>query len=82
MDEVRAELAHLAREKRLLQLPAYLWERHAPNCTGTCSDPVPVAVDIGGSFVIDCCSFHFAFREYTMRRGLEATLRARLVDAA
>lgn len=82
MDEIREELKDIGREKRLLQLPAYLWERHAPHCTGACSDPVPVAVDIGGSFVLDCCTFHFAYRAFTIRRGLEATLRERLKEAA
>lgn len=81
-EEIRAELSAIRREKRLLQLPAYLWERHAPHCTGNCSDPVPVAIDVGGTFIIDCCAFHFAYRAYTMRRGLEATLRARLEDVA
>lgn len=82
MEDLRDELVAIQREKRVLQLPAYLWERHAPHCTGTCSEPKPVAVDIGGSFVIDCCSFYLAFRHFTLLRGLEGTLRARLRDAA
>jgi hypothetical protein len=82
MDEVMEELAAIRREKQLLQLPAYLWERYAPKCNGECKEPKPVAVDVGGSFVLDCCSFHIAFRQFCLLRGLEATLRQRLKEAA
>lgn len=82
MDDIKDEIAMLQRERRVLQLSAYLWERHAPKCNGECREPVPVAVDIGGTFVLDCCVFHMAYRAFTLRRGLESTLRARLADAA
>jgi hypothetical protein len=77
-EDIRAELVHRTREKALLQLPAYLWERHAPHCTGNCAEPVPVAVDVGGTFVIDCYSFFLAFRLYTETRAAEALLQRKL----
>lgn len=81
-DDLRAELVDISREKKHLQIAAYLWERHAPRCTGSCAKPVVVAIDVGGTFTLDCCTFHGAYRRFTILRGTETMIRDRLKDAA
>jgi hypothetical protein len=77
-EQITAELSTIHREKRQLQVPAYLWERYAPACNGTCSDPKPVAVDLEGNFVIDCCSVFVAHRLLSDLRVTEVALRRKL----
>lgn len=82
MEQIRAELADIAREKRALETPAYLWERYASHCSGACRHPVPVAVDISGTFIITCCSVFVAHKLLATARVTERLLRERLRKAA
>lgn len=66
-----SELARLTKLRRQLELPAYIFERHAPpGCRGDCSAPHSIG-DLG----LTCCHFWLGFTRYAETRQLERCLR-------
>ena len=78
-DETVEELAEVRRLRRLIQLPAYIWERDAEGrCDGNCEEPSVLAITPGGTFQITCCEMMPVFEQFKMLQTAERVLRAKL----
>lgn len=74
LDSDLAELRRLGRLRRQLELPANLYESHAPKtCRGDCESPTPI-----GDMGLTCCHFFIGFELYHDARRLEKSLRERV----
>lgn len=72
--EDQRELIQLGKLRRLLDLPAYLFERYAGDkCKGECEAAIPI-----GDMGLTCCHFYTSALRYRELRAMEAILQKRL----
>jgi hypothetical protein len=71
------ELRRLRKLRRQVELPAYLFERHAPKgCTGECEHPLPIIpVEVGS---LTCCHLWAAHDLHQSIIALERTMRLKV----
>lgn len=82
VDEAENDLKDIGREKSLLRMPAYIWERHAgDHCVGHCDQPHVVAVDVSGTQRMTCCELRPAYDRLMALCQLEGTLRGKIRNA-
>lgn len=82
VDEAENDLKDIGREKSMLRMPAYIWERHAgDHCVGSCRRPHVIAVDVSGTQSMTCCELRPAYDRLMTLRRLEDALRGKIRNA-